>query len=105
MDDGKNVFLQGTGLPPATHRLAKASMVMAALTVLGWVFAFLWIGFAALHLLFPAVLVTGHLAVRRIRQQPRKYKGEEMAKLALAIGYFNLAIASLIVVQILRTLG
>lgn len=104
MDDRQNVLMQGTGLPPTLHPLAKASMGMAGLTVLGWVLAFLWVWFAALHLLFPAVLVSGHLAVRRIKQQPRRFKGEEMAKLALAVGYFNLVIALLVLVQLVRTL-
>lgn len=104
MDNQGNVLLQGTRIEPRELPLAVAGFVtslvtLAALIIAGLALAlgFPWVslGLTAIYLLFPLAIVMGHLALRRIREKPAVYKGEGMAKFALTVGYFNLALAVL----------
>ncbi len=106
LGDPPNVFLpQGTTLPARTSRLATASAIAGAATLVAMIVsaALFKLGYerAALaaacgQLLFPAAIVCGHIALHRIRRNPAREKGRTLALIGLYIGYFNLIIAAMI---------
>lgn len=99
MDDESNVFLQGTRVEatPRNQPYAVAAFGLAIATLVAIPLGFVHPLLTAPHLLFPAVLVLGHLALRRLKRDPGRWKGEGMAKFALAIGYFNVLVFVVVV--------
>lgn len=82
---------QQAPMPPPVRRpdetLALVSMILG---VSSFVFGFL------ILCSIPAVVV-GHMAIRRIREDPEQYGGDGMAKAGLIIGYVNIAFCGLLV--------
>ena len=107
MDDKDNALLQsGTSLPARSSPLAVASASVAFATLVAMVACTVLrrVGFertaryvAFLQLTFPVAIVCGHLALRRIRKNPAREKGNGLALLGLMVGYFNLLVVAMIV--------
>lgn len=96
MDSGANVLVK-TGTAIATNcTYAVASFAIAALTLLAVPAGLLIEQLVYLHLLFPLAIIFGHVARRRIRRSPGRYKGEGMAVFGLWVGYFELVLDGVI---------
>ena len=94
MNDSQNVFLQG-GEPPSKKNapLAVASFSCANISLIGLFAAQINPWMTVVFFLFPAAIVTGHLARRAMRKQPDRWTGEGMATYGLVVGYFGLTLA------------
>ncbi len=94
MNDQHNVFLQGNGPPVKKNApLAMASFSCANISLIGLFAAQMNPWMTLVFFLFPAAIVTGHLARRAMRKQPDRWTGEGMATYGLVVGYFGLALA------------
>ncbi len=94
MNDPHNVFLQESE-PPAKKNapLAVASFSCANISLIGLFAAQINPWMTLVFFLFPAAIVTGHLARRAMRKEPDRWTGEGMATYGLVVGYFGLALA------------
>ncbi len=91
MDDESNVLIRAAGSAPARYsRIALASFICGALSVLGLLLGQFASAFVYLVLLFVPAIVMGHLARRQFRRAPGQYRNESMATFGLSVGYLGL---------------
>jgi hypothetical protein len=102
MDDRSNVLLRARGQTPgAFSRIAAASFVSAVLTLAG-LLAGPWLQPAAwLFLCFAPAIVLGHLARRKFRRSPGKFRNESMATFGLCVGYLGLFLSAFVIAAML----
>ncbi|PCJ54985.1 MAG: hypothetical protein COA73_13955 [Candidatus Hydrogenedentota bacterium] len=94
MDEQKNVFMQGDSPSGKKNApLAVASFSCANISLIGLFAAQINPWMTLVFFLFPAAIVSGHLARRAMRKEPQRWTGEGMATYGLVIGYLGLTLA------------
>lgn len=89
MEDKSNLLLTERVRQVRHSRWAIASVTTGALAVLS-LLAILAPPLVYLNAFFPVAIVSGHVALSRMRRSPQMYKGRGMAVMGLCVGYFFL---------------